>query len=347
MNVKTSAHKMIGFNAYNYATDKAQLLGGVEYQITGAYTALSFTDINGDSETITPDADGKFTPTNNGILTVTGGDDETTCVHIVWDGERNGEYEPYIAYNYPLQANLELRGIPKLDASNNLYYDGDEYTSNGKVTRKYGIVTLDGTENWYATDGYTNRFAVLTGLSNISDTYQNFISNRYRSTLWGTNSFTFALKTNGDLYLCLDTTATQMTLSDFKTWLGNNNLSIVYELATPTTETADTFTNPQQVDANGTEEYVDNRTVPIPVGHMTAYGDDIKGVIVDFGHLIYGGELNLTTGTLTSTKNADGTDKGTPDVYQVTPRTIDVRAGDNYIFGNTNGDSYVKYLAKA
>lgn len=43
----------------------------------------------------------------------------------------------------------------------------------------------------------------------------------------------------------------------------------VYKLTTPTTETADPFTNPQVVDQNGTEEYVTDSIVP--VGHDTRY----------------------------------------------------------------------------
>ena len=34
---------------------------------------------------------------------------------------------------------ITLRGIPKLNASNQLYYDGDRYEASGRVTRKYGI----------------------------------------------------------------------------------------------------------------------------------------------------------------------------------------------------------------
>lgn len=86
-----------GFNAFNVATGKAEVIGGLTpsagqagtYQITGAYTALSL-----DGETITPDTNGFFTPAKSGELSVTGGDD-TTCVHLVWSGVRNGEFEPY------------------------------------------------------------------------------------------------------------------------------------------------------------------------------------------------------------------------------------------------------------
>ena len=44
--------------------------------------------------------------------------------------------------------------------------------------------------------------------------------------------------------------------------------TMVAKLATPTTETADPYTNPQIVDPSGTEEYVGS---PIPVGHETDY----------------------------------------------------------------------------
>lgn len=56
------------------------------------------------------------------------------CINLS-DPSRNGEYEPYEKHSYPLDSSLTLRGIPKLDASNNLYYDGDEYTSDGTVKR--------------------------------------------------------------------------------------------------------------------------------------------------------------------------------------------------------------------
>lgn len=66
--------------------------------------------------------------------TYTASDFEDFCINLS-DPSRNGEYEPYEKHSYPLDSSLTLRGIPKLDASNNLYYDGDEYTSDGKVKR--------------------------------------------------------------------------------------------------------------------------------------------------------------------------------------------------------------------
>lgn len=111
--------------------------------------------------------------------------------------------------SYPLDDNLELRGIPKLDGNNELYYDGDTYASDGTVTRKYGIRAYTEGD---ATDGSTM----------ITD---------------GTNT--------------------------------------VYKLTTSTTESADAYTESQRVGA--TEEFVDGRTVEMPVGNVSEYKRLIQG----------------------------------------------------------------------
>ena len=49
----------------------------------------------------------------------------------------------------------------------------------------------------------------------------------------------------------------------FKTAM--SGVYLVYELATPTTESADPYTNPQIVSNWGTEQFVDERDVPVPV----------------------------------------------------------------------------------
>jgi hypothetical protein len=118
------------------------------------------------------------------------------------NGTLNIGYEPYEKHSYPLDDSLTLRGIPKLDSSNNLYYDGDTYDANGTVTRKYGIRAYE------------------SGDESLTDAITD-----------GTNT--------------------------------------VYKLTTPTTDTAEPYTNPQIVDPYGTEEYV--TTGIVPVGHNTQY----------------------------------------------------------------------------
>lgn len=212
VSVCANAHITRGFNAYNHETQNAKLVGNNKYQITGAYTSLSYST----GETITPDENGEFTPSSSGVLSVTGGDSSTTCVHLVWNGSRNGEYAPYVEHDYSLSP-IELRGILKLDSGNNLYFDGDTYAHDGTITRNY----------------------------------------EYRTYQSGDESLPDAIT---------DGTYT------------------VVKLLVPTTETANSFEDPQIVDDFGTEEYIDAlataetnpRDVAIPVGHETLYQANLR-----------------------------------------------------------------------
>ena len=202
------------------------------------------------------------------------------CINLS-NPTRNGEYEPYEKHSYPLDSSLTLRGIPKLDASNNLYYDGDEYTSDGKVKRKYGVVDL-GTLDWYGSAGLFYAIpANLAPPSSYTARAEGFIfSNKYSADTQiaiDVNKMAdkTALRLAGYIYI-KDTSYTDATA--FKEAM--SGVMLVYELATPTTETATPYTNPQIVSKYGTLEYVTNSIVP--VGHKTTYlTRDIFGGYVD------------------------------------------------------------------
>lgn len=87
-----AAQKLVttGFNQFNPATGIAKLLGGNKYQLTGTYTAATI-----DGVAVTLDAEDCFTPDADCELVITGGNEIDTCVHLVWSGYRNGEFEPY------------------------------------------------------------------------------------------------------------------------------------------------------------------------------------------------------------------------------------------------------------
>lgn len=88
----------IGRNAFDLESGKARLLAST-YKIEGAYTSLSF--LGADGTTITPSVSGgQFTTTQEGVLTIVGGDD-TTCVYLPWSGSRTG-YEPYSRHTLPV-----------------------------------------------------------------------------------------------------------------------------------------------------------------------------------------------------------------------------------------------------
>lgn len=280
--VKAKSHVLVGFNAYNPTSGKAHVVGGNVYQITGTYTGLSL-----DGTTVTPDGNGKFTPSENGELTVTGGGSDT-CVHLIWDGSRDGEYEPYTEHVYDLDPDLELRGIPKLDADSRLYYDGDVYESDGKVTRRYGEQHVDHSKNitMGEVSGKFRYFDIADPVSDVTAWEQNIFSNLFSPNLYGSSQTIRKLQYNvfkgPRVIVPLDDTID--TVDKLRTYLTSNPLVILYPLATPATETADAYHNPQIVDDFGTEEYVDagvtastpTRDVAIPVGHETVYQANLR-----------------------------------------------------------------------
>ena len=325
MSVNTSAHNTVGFNAWDEVTE----LGYINNS-TGENVA-STTQIRGKNYIpVVPNTSYYFkSPTglfvyfydaNKGYIGVHGSGTRITnntitlgadvhyirvsmpsdygttynhdiCINLSWDGERNGEYEPYVEHSYPLDSSLTLRGIPKI-ANGKLYYDGDTYESDGTVTRKYGIVNL-GNVGWEKHVNFDNVFYTTTeGSERIDATFKlggDAISTKYPFGGAFASYNQIADKTmRSSIYLgriaIKDTSYS--TASDLKTAL--NGVYLVYELATPTTETADPFESIQKVTPNyGTEEFV--TTTNVPVGNNTQY----------FTRDIYGGTVDLVTGVLT------------------------------------------------
>lgn len=186
-----------------------------------------------------------------------------TSAHIMKDANDNP------IGTYALDADLELRGMPKLDAENNLVYDGDVYEADGTVTRKYGIVDL-GTLNWsYVGDYFSARVTVKPVAT--WNTTPNMLCSRYIVT-YGNNVIGGS---HADKVIGQNTAGTELYIAEssytdaaaFKTAM--SGVYLVYELATETTEQANPYTNPQHADADGTEEFVCSNTVP--VGNITTY----------------------------------------------------------------------------
>lgn len=191
------------------------------------------------------------------------------CINLAWDNSRNGEYKPYISQTYPI-SDIELRGIPTLD-NGKIKYDGDEYLPDGTVTRRYGVYTFTGNEEWtkYETAGKVtfnsgNRFPVGADVNGVAImTKYPFYKTNY---IGGQMDKTFCFFSAPILSVCdnsfSDATAFAESLA---------GSMVIYPLATPTTETADPYTSTQWVDKWGTEEFIDSRDVPMPVGNETVY----------------------------------------------------------------------------
>lgn len=177
--------------------------------------------------------------------------------------------------SYALDDNLTLRGIPKLDGNNELYYDGDTYASDGTVTRRYGVVDL-GSLNWLRDENQRFMSSSVSGikLPISSNFHDGLVCAKYEANdspiTYRTVDKTIAKYTDGRLYILDSAYSDAQT---FKTAM--SGVYLVYELATPTTESADAYTQSQRVGA--TEEFVDGRTVEIPVGNVSEYKRLIQG----------------------------------------------------------------------
>ena len=182
------------------------------------------------------------------------------------------------AVTYPLGSDT-LRGIFKLDANNQLYADGDRKEADGTITRRYKMIDL-GT---LAFNDYNLPLHIFRAelndakMSSIVQSQQNAPVNALMSNGYQVMEFTpissnddkcFAIgfRANGDKRLII-IDHDYDSISAFTQAM--SGVYLVYELETPTTEPSTSFTSPQIVYPDGTEEFVTENGVP--VGHETKY----------------------------------------------------------------------------
>lgn len=192
-------------------------------------------------------------------------------------GSTATEYEPYQQFVYSMP-NVTLRGIPKL-VNNEIVFDGDELTPDGTVTRKYGIVDL-GTLTWNLWPNYSHIFRaeILSNMKTVvNEAEAPFVQARY-GLVQGVDMLTTdkSIAMLHKQYIAINDSA----YSDATTFTTSmSGVYLVYELVTPTTESADGYQELQVCNRYGTEEYVDRlataetspRDVAIPCGHQTFY----------------------------------------------------------------------------
>lgn len=184
--------------------------------------------------------------------------------------EKSGTYERYVENVYPLDSDLVLRGIPKLN-NGVPYYDGDEYKSDGTVTRKYGVVDL-GTLNWTYDSQYVRFYAVLNTAKQQSAWNADIVCAKYvGSSVSGSDTSNDKVIGTYDGYLYVR----DKSYTDAPTFKASvNNVYAVYELKTYSTESADPYNRVQKCYMDGTEEFVSSTV--IPVGHTTYYPLTLK-----------------------------------------------------------------------
>lgn len=195
---------------------------------------------------------------------------------------KNGDYVAYEEHSYALDSTKTLRGILKLDSNNKLYADGDVWSSDGKVTRKYGSVDL-GSLGWtkHATYDFFN--ASLSTLKAVNGSevpnmvVKDFMVVSYNDRVNYTVPI-IDVRTSDNWIEVRNTSYTDA--ATFKTAM--NGVYLVYELATPTTESASPYGNPQVINPDGTESYVyTDGAFELPVGHDSEYPVNVSGQLDD------------------------------------------------------------------
>ena len=194
--------------------------------------------------------------------------------------EEGANAEPSFSQIIPL-ADIELRGIPKLDVNNNLYFDGDIYYPNGDVIRKYGLVDL-GSLTWGQQDieqtscstFWSNDIVSLVKSPSANSEVANIVCEKYSTVSFSAYFASpvpkgVSVLNNGQLRISDPDNTYSKNTATFKTAM--NGVYLIYELATPTKETVAGYSNPHTLIRKGAEEFVDNRTIPIPTGHETEY----------------------------------------------------------------------------
>lgn len=342
--VSVSGKKVVGFNQwdeewrngyYSYGTyvssnnyvcskNACQCLPNTEYYGYYGYTSsgrivISFYDSNMDfiqnvfikNENFTsPDRARYFNLYFENVMTDYA---NNCCINISkpTGTPKNGDYLPYTITTYILPHDT-LRGIIKKDANNNLYFDGDIYKVDGKLTRKFGIVDM-GTLTWelVSTSGSNYRFkANLYGVKIPSEqsSVPKIICSKYMTvspvrTYLGYTGI--SINNQAEQVVVCD-----MSYSDAETFkIAMSGVMLVYELATPITTTEPAYQSLQIVDGDGTEKMVDylveqgDRDVAIPVGNETTYLPDLKQKLEDLPQIP---PAPTTEGTYTLTATVSG-----------------------------------------
>ena len=335
INVKTTAHKTVGFNqwdeewenGYYQANDGTKVSSNnyfrtknpirvqpstsyyfvtpmrmelFEWGADGGYLRRKTNNIQ--NAEFTTSADCYYITFNTYVTATTY--QNNICINIS-DASKNGTYEPYVENTYPLDSDLELRGMLKLDASNKLYYDGDTYKNDGSVNRKFGKVDL-GTLTWQSRETTAlglfiaempRDYAYKYGMMGICSKYM------FKGHVTGTNVAVATLGEDGcglyysqgytfednpyPFFYVYDTQLSNYTPAQVKTAM--SGVTFVYEKQNNLAETADAFEEIQKVTPiYGTEEFADSRTVPMPVYAKTQY----------FTRDVYGGYIDFVNGLL-------------------------------------------------
>ena len=204
-----------------------------------------------------------------------------TNLNYNYSDKRNGSYEPYQKRSYALDSDLVLRGIPTLDSSNNLKYDGDIYEADGTITRRYGIIDLGTLTGWSGNMTGENAVEITHAITGKLGGRTNVICDKLETSAVASATDIAEYTVRGfptSNYVAVKVPkSVAQDGAAVEAWIASNHPILVYELATPTTESADPYRQLQICDPNGTEQFV--TTSEVPVGTETRYPENLRAKI--------------------------------------------------------------------
>ena len=269
VHTNVSGIRSVGFNAFDPDAGVARVLGGKEYEILGTYSSLGFSRTeDGTPEPVEP-VNGIFTPSVDGYLTATGTGADF-CVHLVWEGTRNGETEEYSVSEISLPvAEYFEGGMAGLYVGSTLY--ADELTP-GKAIRRIAKRTLDGSESWGSINGGSGgakywRF-VVTDFNPVEGA---ILSDRFPyAGIASTNTDigVRAFVSSGTKYIAVRPSNYADLADDqaFRAWLSENPIEVVYYVGdAKVTESEASFDTIYAISDFGTEQAMPVNAGPVPV----------------------------------------------------------------------------------
>ena len=194
-------------------------------------------------------------------------------------GEDDTTYEPYCGYEISL-GNDELRG--KFDlVDGEIVASGDVKESNGEITRIRKRIELNSLT--YIKSNSNRFYANISDKADTSSTMGAMMCSNYTYTY--NSGFSIADKCIGDAkdssyyktIFIYDSAYASYTPDQFKSAMAGVYLE--YDLATPTTEQSTPFADPMSMVGATTEEYIDTRDIPCPVGAERQYMGQSEDVV--------------------------------------------------------------------
>ena len=142
-------------------------------------------------------------------------------------GSTASTYEAYTGDTYPITWQSEAGTV----------YGGTLNVTTGVLTVDKARVIHNGSEGivWSVSESYPNRFTYTNSDIGASGDYAKYKCNCLTPSAWGATSYTFAVRSNGSVFIMLDGNAPSMTVAEFNEYLSEHPIEIVYELAEPLT----------------------------------------------------------------------------------------------------------------